>query len=100
MRDEVDDTDMTAEQFRAARDRGISTQVVTSRGEFEARSPEGVGRFEIYQDQKGLFRFRLMASNGEVLATSEAFRTKSAAKKSADKVRFAANTASVVEVAS
>lgn len=36
VRDEVDDTDMTAAEFRAARDRGTPTQVVKSREEFDA----------------------------------------------------------------
>jgi hypothetical protein len=37
VRDEVDDTDMTAAEFRAAEDRGTPTQVVRSREEFDAQ---------------------------------------------------------------
>ena len=30
------------------------------------------GKFEVYQDRSGKFRFRLKASNGQVVATGEA----------------------------
>jgi uncharacterized protein YegP (UPF0339 family) len=38
------------------------------------------GKFEVYQDRAGKFRFRLKASNGQVVATGEAYKTKAAAK--------------------
>lgn len=38
------------------------------------------GKFEITKDKAGKFRFRLKASNGEIIATSEAYETKSSAK--------------------
>lgn len=76
MRDEVDDTDMTAAEFRAARDRGTPTRVVTSRSEFEAGSRASEARFEVYEDRAGGFRFRLRASDGQVLATSGRYATK------------------------
>jgi len=59
VRDEVDDTDMTPAEFRAARDRGTPTQVVRSRGEFDAHSRHGGATFEVYEDRTGKFRFRL-----------------------------------------
>ena len=45
------------------------------------------GKFEVYKDRAGKFRFRLKASNGQVVATGEAYESKAAAKKG--KVRAA-----------
>ena len=33
------------------------------------------GKFEVYKDRAGKFRFRLKASNGQVVATGEAYET-------------------------
>ncbi|WP_454812909.1 YegP family protein [Paenarthrobacter nitroguajacolicus] len=37
------------------------------------------GKFEVYKDKSGGFRFRLKAGNGEVIASSESYTTKAAA---------------------
>ncbi|WP_233160256.1 YegP family protein [Pseudonocardia sp. MH-G8] len=42
-------------------------------------------------------RFRLKASNGQVVATGEAYKTKAAAKKGCESVRKAADGAPVIE---
>ena len=34
------------------------------------------GKFEVYQDKQGDYRFRLKASNGQVIASSQAYKTK------------------------
>ena len=34
------------------------------------------GKFEVYQDKAGKYRFRLKASNGQVIATGEAYESK------------------------
>jgi uncharacterized protein YegP (UPF0339 family) len=39
------------------------------------------GKFEVYQDRGGKYRFRLKASNGQVVASGEAYETKAAARK-------------------
>ena len=39
------------------------------------------GTFELYKDTAGKFRFRLKASNGQVIATGEAYETKASALK-------------------
>jgi uncharacterized protein YegP (UPF0339 family) len=39
------------------------------------------GKFEVYEDRAGKFRFRLKACNGQIVATGEAYETKTAAKK-------------------
>lgn len=43
--------------------------------------------FELYRDQKGEYRFRLKAKNGEVIAVSEGYKTLSGAKNGIDSVR-------------
>ncbi len=100
VRDEVDDTDMTAAELRAALDHGLPTDVVTSREEFEARSRQVAGTFEVYRDSAGAFRFRLMAKNGRVVATSDAYESKAAARKGAELAQSSACSALIVEAAS
>jgi uncharacterized protein YegP (UPF0339 family) len=55
------------------------------------------GKFEVYEDRSGKFRFRLKASNGQIVASGEAYDTKAAAKKGCESVQKAADGASVVE---
>jgi hypothetical protein len=38
------------------------------------------GKFEIYKDKKGEFRYRLRAGNGEIILTGEGYKTKSGVK--------------------
>ena len=56
------------------------------------------GKFEIYQDRAGKYRFRLKASNGQIVASGEAYESKANAKKGAESVQKAADGASIVEV--
>lgn len=58
------------------------------------------GKFEVYQDRAGKYRFRLKASNGQVVASGEAYETKAAAKKGCESVLKAADGAPVEEVES
>ncbi len=37
------------------------------------------GKFELYKDAAGKFRFRLKASNGQIIAVGEAYESKSSA---------------------
>ncbi len=37
------------------------------------------GKYELYSDKAGKFRFRLKAGNGQVIAVSEAYETKASA---------------------
>ena len=45
------------------------------------------GKFELYTDKAGKFRFRLKAGNGEIIATGEAYETKASAKKGIESVQ-------------
>ena len=55
------------------------------------------GTFELYTDKSGEYRFRLKSSNGEVIAISEGYSSKSAALNGIDSVRRNAADAEVVE---
>jgi uncharacterized protein YegP (UPF0339 family) len=45
------------------------------------------GRFVLKKDAKGQFRFNLVAGNGEIIASSEAYTTKAAAINGIDSVK-------------
>lgn len=46
-----------------------------------------VGKFELYKDTAGKFRFRLKASNGQVIASGEAYESRASALKGIESVR-------------
>ena len=56
------------------------------------------GKFELYQDKAGKYRFRLKSSNGQVIAVGEAYESKSAAENGSASVQKNAPGAPVVEV--
>jgi uncharacterized protein YegP (UPF0339 family) len=56
------------------------------------------GKFELYQDKAGKYRFRLKAGNGQVIATGEAYESKAAAEDGIASVQRNAPGASTVEV--
>jgi uncharacterized protein len=53
------------------------------------------GKFELYEDKAGKFRFRLKAANGEIIASSEAYNAKASALKGIESVRNNAPDASL-----
>ena len=53
------------------------------------------GKFEIYKDKGGKFRFRLKAGNGEIIAVGEAYESKAAAKNGVESVKKNAGDATV-----
>jgi uncharacterized protein len=55
------------------------------------------GKFELYADKAGKYRFRLKAGNGEIIATSEAYESKASAKNGIESVRKNAPDAVLVE---
>ena len=60
----------------------------------EATNP----KFELYEDKGGQFRFRLKARNGEIIASSEGYKTKASCENGIESVRKnAADAAIVVE---
>jgi uncharacterized protein YegP (UPF0339 family) len=54
------------------------------------------GKFELYEDKSGEFRFRLKAGNGEVIATSsESYQTKASALNGIESIKKNAADANV-----
>jgi uncharacterized protein YegP (UPF0339 family) len=45
------------------------------------------GKFELYKDAAGKYRFRLKASNGQVIATGEAYESKASALNGIESIR-------------
>ena len=56
------------------------------------------GKFELYQDKAGKYRFRLKAGNGQVIAVGEAYESKAAAENGIASVQQNAPGATIVEV--
>ena len=54
-------------------------------------------KFELYEDKAGQFRFRLKATNGKIIATSEGYVTKAACENGIDSVKTNAPEAETVE---
>lgn len=54
-------------------------------------------KFELYTDKAGKFRFRLKASNGQVIATSEDFKAKEDCLKVIDLIVKNAQKAEILE---
>jgi uncharacterized protein YegP (UPF0339 family) len=55
-------------------------------------------KFELYKDAKGEFRWRLVASNGQTIATSgEGYKAKDSAKAGIESVKKNAPTAAIEE---
>ena len=57
------------------------------------------GRFEIYVDASGDFRFRLKAGNGQVIAASQAYSSKKACLNGIESVRKNAPVAKIDDLA-
>ncbi len=45
------------------------------------------GKFELYTDKNGKFRFRLKAGNGQIIAVGEAYDSKASALNGIESVR-------------
>jgi len=54
-------------------------------------------KFEIYQDKQKLYRFRLIAPNGQIIATSQGYKSKESCKKGIASVVKNAPSASEVD---
>ena len=53
-------------------------------------------KFELYTDKAGGFRFRLKATNGEIIAVSESYKSKAGCKNGIESVRENAGSEVVV----
>ena len=54
-------------------------------------------KFTIYQDKGGEFRFRIVATNGNILASSEGYVAKAPAQSAIDRIKSDAAGAAVVD---
>lgn len=54
-------------------------------------------KFTIYQDKSGEFRFRIVATNGNILASSQGYSAKASAKKAIDRIKADAADADVLD---
>ena len=55
-------------------------------------------KFELKKSANGKFHFNLKAGNGEIIATSETYNSKDAAKNGIESVKKNAPTAEVVDL--
>ena len=55
------------------------------------------GKFEVYKDKAGKFRFRLKSGNGEIIAVGEAYESKTSAMHGIESIRSNAEAASLVD---
>lgn len=56
------------------------------------------GKFEVYKDKRGEYRFRLKAANGQTIATGEGYTTKAACLNGIESIKKNAPVAPVVEL--
>lgn len=56
------------------------------------------GTFEVYVDVAGEYRFRLKASNGEIIAVGEGYKTKDQCINGVNSVKNHAPEAPIIEV--
>ncbi len=77
------ETIATSEVYKAEAScmKGIASVRKNSAAPVEDQTVEGFAviknpKFEVYTDKKGEFRFRLKAKNGQVIATSEGYKSK------------------------
>lgn len=54
-------------------------------------------KFEMYQDKAGEYRFRLKATNGQIIATSEGYTAKASCVNGIESVKKNAPVAEIVE---
>ena len=71
-------------------------------GEVEDQTVENVvavkhPKFELYTDKAGEYRFRLKAKNGEIIATSEGYKTKASCENGIESVKKNAPEAQIEE---
>jgi uncharacterized protein YegP (UPF0339 family) len=78
-------------------DLAYATPVPLTAHACQQQGVEMAGKFELYKDGQGKFRFRLKAGNGEIIAVGEAYESKSSALNGIDSVRRNAADAQLVD---
>lgn len=62
------------------------------------RKPIKTGKFEVYKDKAGEYRFRLKAPNGEIIAVGEGYRSKKSCMNGIQSVKKNVLKPKIVEV--
>ena len=57
-----------------------------------------MAKFEVYKDNAGEFRFRLKASNGQIIATGEGYKTKAGVLNGIASIKRNAADAAIVDL--
>lgn len=55
-------------------------------------------KFEVYNDKSGEYRFRLRARNGQIIAVSQAYKSREGCMKGIESVKMNAPVARIVEI--
>lgn len=63
----------------------------------EGYATEKHPKFEVYKDKRGEFRFRLKASNGQIIATGEGYKAKASCLNGIDSIKRNADSPVVRE---
>ncbi|MBQ8186210.1 MAG: YegP family protein [Clostridia bacterium] len=82
--------------------KGLESVKACCVGEVEDQTVEPVEakkhpKFELYADKSGDYRFRLKAKNGQIIATSESYKTKTSAENGIESVKKNAPEAEVTK---
>ena len=82
--------------------KGLESVKASDIGEVEDQTVEPIEakkhpKFELYADKSGEFRFRLKAKNGQIIATSEAYKTKASCENGIESVKKNAPEAEVTK---
>jgi len=82
--------------------KGLESVKACSVGEVEDQTVEPIEakkhpKFELYTDKSGEFRFRLKAKNGQIIATSESYKTKASCENGIESVKKNAPEAEVTK---
>ena len=82
--------------------KGLESVKACCIGEVEDQTVEPVEakkhpKFELYADKSGEFRFRLKAKNGQIIATSESYKTKASCENGIESVKKNAPDAEVTK---
>jgi uncharacterized protein YegP (UPF0339 family) len=57
-----------------------------------------MAKFEIFQDKKGQFRWRLLANNNQVIASGEGYTSKAGCKNGIESVKKNASKAKIEDL--
>lgn len=87
---------------KSACENGIASVQKNCAGEIEDQTlatpvAQKCPKFEIFKQKDGQFRFRLKASNGEIILASEAYKAKDSCKNGIASVKKNAPEAAIVE---